>query len=169
MFHRLKSTSPKYQFDCWRVKGLTGVERWPLQTSNYGPSPLWLRKEFETAGHGVKVQKVSHWFPTALELLYFVAHTTESVISLLLYWLADPSHLWLCFCFRITTLALSWLTNALKFLSSNPAVDLSEVSYKSCLNQDEFDGPECPLQKPFAGQVDRFPEIMAINAMTICA
>lgn len=27
--------------------------------------------------------------------------------------------------------------------------------------------PPNPLKKPFAGQVDRFPERMAINAMTI--
>lgn len=69
MFHRLKSTSPKYQSDCW-VKGLTGVERWPLQTFIYGPSPLWLRKEFETAGHSVKGEKgltlISHCFKASV-------------------------------------------------------------------------------------------------------
>lgn len=60
MFHRLNSTSPKYQSDWQRVKGLSGLEGPPLLTFSYGPATLLLRKKLETAGYGVKGKKVSH-------------------------------------------------------------------------------------------------------------
>lgn len=113
-----------------RTKGLTGVEMTSVHLS-FGPSPLWLRKECVTAGHRMKSENVSHEFPATFHLLYVVAWS-------LFYWLADLSHLWLCYCFWITALDLSWLTNALKFLSSNPIVDLNRVHCKSCLKQAEF-------------------------------
>lgn len=47
----------------------------------------------------------------------------------------------------MTALALSGLTNALKFPSSSPVVDLRGVRYKSCLKQAELDGSPKPSAK----------------------
>lgn len=88
----------------------------------------------------------------------------ESVASLLLLcWLAES----------LITLFLPHSNNPCPFMAckcpeSPSAVEPREVSLKSCLKQAEFDGPASPLQEPFSGKVDRFSEIMAINAMTIC-
>lgn len=48
------------------------------------------------------------------------------------------------------------------------AVELREVSQKSCLKQAEFDGPPRLVQEPFGGKVDQFSGIIAITAVTIC-
>lgn len=88
----------------------------------------------------------------------------ENVVSLLLlYWLAES----------LITLFLPQNNKPCPFIAckcpeSPSAVEPREVSQKSCLKQAEFDGPPSPLQEPFSGKVDRFSEIMAINAMTIC-
>lgn len=159
MFHRLKSTSPKYQPDWQRVEGLSGLEERPLQTFSYGPAAFWLRKKLETAGDDVEGQKVSHWFLTALQLRYLwptlwkmsSSSAGESLITLFLPQNNNPCPFMACKC-----------------PESPSAVEPREVSLKSCLKQAEFDGPASPLQEPFSGKVDRFSEIMAINSMTIC-
>lgn len=164
MFHRLKSTLHKYQSDRWRVKGLTGVEQWPMQTSDCGPSPLWLKKAFEMAERDAKGENVSQIFPTAL---FCGSHHGKRGLPppFLVGW---PEPLMTPFLLRLTTLTSSWLTKTLKCLSSNPAVDLGEKSLKSCLKQVEFDRPPSSLQKLFSWQVNWVPEIMVINAVTIC-